>query len=211
MVKQQIELADIFRAGFNKFNAESGPLPLHYYNVVNALQACHTAQLGGHVYRCDSCAHEKISYNSCRNRHCPSCQALARAHWVEDRIKELLPVPYFHVVFTIPAKLNPFALRNKKTFYNILFRAASETLQAFAKDPKYLGAQIGFIAILHTWGQALLDHPHLHCVVPAGGLVGERFKKCPYGNFLFPVKAMSAVFKSAVAGKELLFHSNFRS
>lgn len=214
MGKQQIELADVFRAGFHRFNDENGPLPMHYYNVVNALQACHTSQLGGHIYRCDSCAHEKISYNSCRNRHCPSCQAVARVQWVDNRIKELLPVPYFHVVFTIPAKLNPFALRNKAPFYNVLFRAASETLQAFAKDPRHLGAEIGFTAILHTWGQNLLDHPHLHCVVPAGGLAGDRWKNCPYGKFLFPVKAMSAMFKgkfldffkAAVDRKEILFH-----
>jgi len=214
MAKQQIELSDIFNAGFASYNAESGPLPMHYYNVVNALQACHTAQLGGHVSRCDSCGHEKISYNSCRNRHCPSCQAVARAEWVDNRIKELLPVSYFHVVFTIPAKLNPFALRNKAPFYNILFQAASETLHAFANDPRHLGADIGFIAILHTWGQNLLDHPHLHCVVPAGGLTGCRWKNCPYGKFLFPVKAMSAMFKgkfldlfkAAVVKKEILFH-----
>lgn len=209
-----IELADILRAGFGAFNDGNGPLPGHYYSVVNAMCACHTSKLGGHVYRCDSCGHEKISYNSCRNRHCPSCQATARAEWVDNRIKELLPVSYFHVVFTIPAKLNPFALRNKETFYNILFQAASETLQVFAKDPRHLGAEIGFIAILHTWGQNLLDHPHLHCVVPAGGLAGNRWKKIPYGKFLFPVKAMSAMFKgkfldlfkSAVERKEMLFH-----
>jgi len=214
MGKQQIELADVFRVGFNRFNDENGPLPMHYYKTINALQACHTAQLGGHVFRCDRCGNEKITYNSCRNRHCPSCQAAARAQWVDNRIKELLPVSYFHVVFTIPAKLNPFALRNKAPFYNILFRAASETLQTFAKDPRYLGAEIGFTAVLHTWGQNLLDHPHLHCVVPAGGLAGDRWKKCPYGKFLFPVKAMSAMFKgkfldlfkAAVDSKEILFH-----
>jgi hypothetical protein len=178
--------------------------------------SCHTATLGGHVYRCEGCGHEKISYNSCRNRHCPSCQASARAAWVESRMSELLPVPYFHVVFTVPSSLNPFALRNREAFYNILFRAASETLHAFAADPKHLGAKIGFIAVLHTWAQNLLDHPHLHCVVPAGGVSADhsRWKKTPYGKFLFPVKAMSALFRgkflslfsAAISNKEILFH-----
>jgi hypothetical protein len=159
---------------------------------------------------------QKISYNSCRNRHCPSCQAAARAQWVDNRLKELLPVPYFHVVFTVPAQLNPFALRNKEVFYNLLFQAASETLHELAADPKFLDAQIGFIAILHTWGQNLLDHPHLHCVVPSGGLSAgcTRWKKTPYGKFLFPVKVISALFKgkflslfkAAIKDKQMLFH-----
>jgi hypothetical protein len=213
----RIELADVFRLGFASYCAQQTAQPDHY-KVANAILTCHTAALGGHVYRCESCDHEVISYNSCRNRHCPSCQAGARAVWVEARIAEVLPVPYFHVVFTVPASLNPFALRNKETFYNILFRAASETLHAFAADPKRLGAKIGFIAILHTWGQALLDHPHLHCVVPAGGISagGTRWKKTPYGKFLFPVKAMSALFRgkflslfsAAIRNKELLFHGS---
>jgi hypothetical protein len=216
MSEKTIELADVFRVGFDDFNAAHGPLPGHYYTVVNAILACHTSALGGHVYRCESCGHEKISYNSCRNRHCPSCQAVARAQWVDNRMKELLPVHYFHVVFTLPSQLNPFALRNKETFYNLLFQAASETLHTLAGDPKYLGASIGFIAVLHTWGQNLLDHPHLHCVVPAGGLSpsGSRWKKIPYGKFLFPAKVMSSLFrgkfldlfKTAVSGKEILFH-----
>lgn len=216
MAETTIELADVFRTGFDGFNEAHGPLPGHHYKVVNAILACHTSALGGHVYRCESCGHEKITYNSCRNRHCPSCQALARAEWVDNRMKELLPVPYFHVVFTIPSALNPFALRNKEAFYAILFQAASETLHTLANDPKYLGASIGFIAILHTWGQNLLDHPHLHCVVPAGGLSAScaRWKKVPYGKFLFPVKVMSSLFKgklldlfkAAVGRKEILFH-----
>lgn len=216
MNEKNIELADVFRLGFSDYAVQNGPLSNHHYKVVNALLSCHTSSLGGHVYRCEQCGHEKISYNSCRNRHCPSCQATARAQWVERRMKELLPVPYFHVVFTVPAPLNPFALRNKEVFYNILFQAASETLQTLAGNPKRLGAEIGFIAILHTWGQNLLDHPHLHCVVPAGGLAEDRaqWKKIPYGNFLFPVKVMSALFrgkfldmfKEAVDNKEILFH-----
>lgn len=216
MSNNVIELADVFRLGFSDYVAQKGPLPGHHYTVVNALLSCHTSSLGGHVYRCEQCGHEKISYNSCRNRHCPSCQATARAQWVDNRMKELLPVPYFHVVFTVPASLNPFALRNKEIFYNILFQAASETLQTLAGNPKRLGAEVGFIAILHTWGQNLLDHPHLHCVVPAGGLSAdrERWKKIPYGNFLFPVKVMSAMFrgkfldlfKAAISDGAIHFH-----
>lgn len=216
MYKKNMELADVFRLGFREYAAQNGPLPGQHYKIANALLSCHTSALGGHIYRCEECGHEKISYNSCRNRHCPSCQATARAQWVDNRMKELLPVPYFHVVFTIPSELNPFALRNKDAFYRILFKAASETLLTLGEDPKYLGADIGFIAILHTWGQNLLDHPHLHCVVPAGGLAtgGGRWKKIPYGKFLFPVKVLSALFKgklldlfkAAVREKEILFH-----
>lgn len=216
MADKTIELADVFRLGFSEYAAHNGPLPGQHYKVANALMACHTSSLGGHVYRCGECGHEKISYNACRNRHCPSCQATARMQWVENRMKELLPVPYFHVVFTVPAQLNPFALRNKEAFYNILFKAASETLQDLAGNPKRLGAEIGFLAILHTWGQNLLDHPHLHCVVPAGGLSvdQDRWKNIPHGNFLFPVKVMSALFrgkfldlfKTAVRNGEIRFH-----
>lgn len=216
MPEQTIELADVFRVGFSEYATQHGPLPGQQYKIANALLSCHTSALGGHIYRCGECGHEKISYNSCRNRHCPSCQATARAQWVDNRMKELLPVPYFHVVFTMPSQLNPFALRNKEAFYNILFKAASETLQTLAQNPRHLGADIGFIAILHTWGQNLLDHPHLHCVVPAGGLSpgGSKWKKIPYGKFLFPVKVMSALFrgkfldffKTAVREKEIGFH-----
>jgi hypothetical protein len=157
MIEHPIELADIFRLGFSDYAVQQGPLPGQHYKVANALMSCHTSALGGHIYRCEQCGHEKISYNSCRNRHCPSCQATARAQWVDNRMKELLPVPYFHVVFTLPSKLNLFALRNKEAFYNILFQAASETLQTLAGNPKRLGAEIGFIAILHTWGH----HDHV--------------------------------------------------
>jgi hypothetical protein len=217
MPNPPIEIADVFRMGFSAHNAARGPYPGHYYKTVNALLACHTAALGGHVYRCDSCGHDKISYNSCRNRHCPSCQAAVRAQWVDNRTAELLPVPYFHVVFTVPSELNAFALRNKAVFYNILFKAASHALQTLARDPRHIGAQLGFLAVLHTWGQNLLDHPHIHCVVPAGGLSpdGLRWKKAPYGkSFLLPVKPLAALFRgkfldlfnAAVAQKSMLFH-----
>jgi hypothetical protein len=195
MNKPLLEIADVLRGGFADYEQAFGPLQPEQYKVSNAIIACRTAVLGGHIDRCDNCSHERISYNSCRNRHCPKCQALARAAWVERRMGELLPVPYFHVVFTLPEQLNAFALRNKKAFYTIFFQAVSETLHAFARDPKYLGGEIGFFTILHTWGQNLLDHPHIHCVVPGGGLVGDtRWKHCRKG-FIFPVKAMAALFK----------------
>jgi hypothetical protein len=195
MNKPPLEIADVLRAGFSDYNETYGPLQPDQYKVANAIMACRTAALGGHIDKCDQCSHERISYNSCRNRHCPKCQALARAQWVELRMRDLLPVPYFHAVFTLPAQLNAFALRNKKVFYGIFFEAVSETLQTFAHDQKYLGGEIGVISILHTWGQNLLDHPHIHCVVPGGGLVGNsRWKHCGKG-FLFPAKAMSALFK----------------
>lgn len=152
MNKAHFELADIFRSGFPEYVAKTRQLPLEHYRVANALVRCHTAALGGHVFKCDECSHTSVAYNSCRNRHCPSCQAAERAEWVENRVEELLSVPYFHVVFTMPAELNPFVLRNKKACYSILFKAAADTLRACAQTEKYLGAQIGFIAVLHTWG-----------------------------------------------------------
>lgn len=215
-----LELSDVFRAGFQDYLKTSPLLPKEHYSVVNSIMACHTAALGGHIYKCDTCGHDKISYNSCRNRHCPSCQAMARARWVEKRVEELLPVPYFHLVFTIPDTLNPFALRNKACVYNLLFRAANETLQTLAADPKRLGAQMGFIAVLHTWGQNLLDHPHLHCVVPAGGLENKNhaWKPCPHQDFLFPVRVLSKLFrgkfldcfKRAIDNKEIIFHGDLQ-
>jgi predicted RNA-binding Zn-ribbon protein involved in translation (DUF1610 family) len=211
-----IELADVLRVGFPRYLATAPLLPAQHYKVVNAIMACHTSSLGGHIYRCDQCGHDLITYNSCRNRHCPSCQAAERAKWVEKRLDELLPVPYFHLVFTIPATLNPFALRNKECVYRILFRAASETLHTVAAEPKYLGARQGFIAVLHTWGQNLLDHPHLHVVVPAGGLdaVNGVWKHARNPSFLFPVTVLSALFRGkfmayfrdAIAKGELCFH-----
>jgi len=220
MDKHPLELSDVFRVGFADYCTQAGVLPLEHYKVANAIMSCHTAALGGHVYHCGHCGHEAISYNSCRNRHCPSCQAAARAAWVDNRVEELLPVPYFHVVFTIPSELNQFALRNKQVFYNILFKAAAETLHTLAEREKYLGALIGFIAVLHTWGQNLMDHPHLHCVVPAGGLSADRsqWKTTPNSEFLFPVKVVSKLFRGkfldlfsrAVDGHEILFHGTLR-
>jgi hypothetical protein len=195
MNKPILEVADVFRIGFADYNSAFGPLQPDHYKAADAIMACRTSLLGGHIDRCDHCNHERISYNSCRNRHCPKCQALLRAQWVEHRISDLLPVHYFHVVFTIPEHLNAFALRNKKAFYSIFFQAVSETLQAFAHDEKYLGGEIAFFAVLHTWGQNLMDHPHIHCVIPGGALMENGcWKHCPK-NFLFPIKPLSVLFK----------------
>jgi len=162
---------------------------------MSAIEACRTSLLGGHKDKCDSCGHPEISYNSCRNRHCPKCQFLLKEKWIEARAEDLLPIQYFHVVFTIPAELNPLVLSNQKVMYNLLFRSVSETLVELGNDPKRLGARIGFMAILHTWGQNLMDHPHIHCVVTGGGLSSDRghWVSCRKGFFI-PVKVMSALF-----------------
>jgi len=192
MKKPVIEVSDIFRENLDKI----GKISPEKWKVVNALISCRTARLGGHVYECDNCGHEIISYNSCRNRHCPKCQGLARAKWLDNRMKELLPVEYFHVVFTMPDILNRTALCNKEVVYGILFRAVKETLLEASLNPKNLGARIGFLAILHTWGQNLLDHPHIHCVVPGGGLSpdGSSWISSKKG-FLVSVKILAKLFR----------------
>jgi hypothetical protein len=164
--------------------------------VMGAIEACRTAALGGHVEACDNCAHTRVAYNSCRNRHCPKCQGLARAEWLADRQADLLEVPYFHVVFTVPAQVAAMAFQNKAVVYAILFQAAAETLRTIAADPRHLGAEIGFIAILHTWGQTLTHHPHLHCVVPGGGLSpdGTRWIACR-PSFFLPVHVLSQLYR----------------
>ena len=160
------------------------------------LAACRTAALGGHEEACDACGDRRFAYNSCRNRHCPKCQASARARWLEARQAELLDVPYFHVVFTLPAELGPLALANQRIVYRILFQAASETLLQIAAQPKHLGAKIGFLAVLHTWGQNLMHHPHLHCVVPAGGFSADGQQWIQgRANFFLPVRILSRVFR----------------
>ncbi len=163
---------------------------------MHALKVCRTAKLGGHIDKCDHCGHQVISYNSCRNRHCPKCQSLAKAEWLEARTEELLPVDYFHVVFTIPETINQVALQNKREVYGILFEAASKTLLTIAADSKHLGANIGFMAILHTWGQTLLQHPHLHCVIPGGGLSpDERAWISCRKKFFLPVRVLSRLYR----------------
>ncbi len=177
MKEHRLEVADVFRAYEQDFFARWGHvLGPHQKKAFQAIRDCRTAALGGHVEsveQCDACGHLAISYNSCRDRHCPKCQAMARAKWLADRQTELLPVPYFHVVFTLPEEIGRLALQNAREIYGILFRAASETLLTIAADPKRLGAAIGFLAVLHTWGQNLHLHPHVHCVVPGGGLSAD--------------------------------------
>jgi hypothetical protein len=174
-----------------RYHASSGQR-----RILRDLVRCRTAALGGHTQQCAECGHEVISYNSCRNRHCPKCQGSARAAWLAARAADLLPVPYFHVVFTLPAPLGPLALQNKRLLYGLLFRAASATLRTIARDPKHLGADIGFLAVLHTWGQTLQHHPHLHCVVPGGGLApdGTRWIPCR-PHFFLPVRVLSRRFR----------------
>lgn len=179
----------------------------HHRRVLHAIEHCRTACFGGHVDKCASCNHIRISYNSCRNRHCPKCQATNRERWIEQREKDLLPVPYFHVVFTLPHELNSYCLRFPKELYNILFDASKETIETFAADPKHLGAKTGMISLLHTWGQNLSLHPHLHMIIPGGGISHAGYWKNTKnkGGFLFPVKAMSIVYKMKFMEKLKLF------
>ena len=195
------EVAGIFRR-YGKQYIEKHKQPAYILKTIGAVEKCRTSSLGGHVEKCDSCGHKRISYNSCRNRHCPKCQSLAREKWITERKKELLPVKYFHVVLTIPEELNRIALQNKKMIYDILFKAGSETLITLGKDTRHLGGEIGIIAVLHTWGQNLMEHPHLHCIVPGGVLTedGKRWlrakkSKKRKGNFFIPVNVISDLFK----------------
>jgi hypothetical protein len=195
--RPRLEVAGIFhRYGPAYRQQHAGSLSRGQRRVMSALELCRTAALGGHLEQCDSCGHQRPAYNSCRNRHCPKCQSLARARWLEDRQAELLPVEYFHVVFTVPEEIAAIAYQNKEVVYGILFRATAETLRTIAADPKHLGAEIGFLAILHSWGQNLLFHPHLHCVVPGGGISpeGKRWIACRPGFFL-PVRVLSRLFR----------------
>jgi hypothetical protein len=193
-----LEVADIVRAHGAEFRqAHAGSLSARQKRVLRSIELCRTAALGGHMERCDQCGHERNAYNSCADRHCPKCQSLGRAKWLEKRQAELLPCEYFHVVFTLPEPLAKLSLQNKRQMYNLLFQATAETLQTIAADPKHLGAQIGFFCILHTWGQTLTAHPHLHCVVPGGGisLDGRQWIACRPGFFL-PVKVLSRRFRT---------------
>jgi len=216
-----LELGDIFRLHGPAYLTTFGDSLSHEQkNALRAIAVCRTAALGGHVEECDRCGYRNISYCSCRNRHCPKCHGQARARWLEQRAAELLPVEYFHVVFTMPQLVAPLALRNQRLVYGILFRAAAETLLRIAADPGHLGARIGFLAVLHTWGQNLHHHPHLHCVVPGGGIALDqsRWISCRR-RFLFPVKVLSRLFrakfvahlKTAFCQGELGFHGELKS
>jgi hypothetical protein len=177
-------------------DGHAGHLSLDQRKVMGAIEACRSPALGGHVEQCGDCGHTRVAYNSCRNRHCPKCQGLARAEWLADRQADLLPVPYFHVVFTLPTAIAEVAYQNKAVVYGILFKAAAETLRVIAADPKHLGAEIGMVAVLHTWGQALQHHPHLHCVIPGGGPSpdGTKWVGCRPGFFL-PVRVLSTLYR----------------
>jgi hypothetical protein len=195
-VRPALEVADIFRRHGQAFRAaQAGRLSPDQRRVMAAIEVCRTAALGGHVERCEGCGLIRIAYDSCRDRHCPKCQGLARAQWVADRRADLLPVPYFHVVFTVPAPIAAIALQNKAVVYDIIFKAAAETIRLIASDRKYLGAETGMIAILHTWGQTLTHHPHIHCLVPGGGLTPEgRWIGCR-PNFFLPVRVLSQLYR----------------
>jgi hypothetical protein len=195
--RPSLEVADIFRGhGPAWRRANAGHVSLGQLKVMSAIETCRTAALGGHVARCEDCTHTRIAYNSCRNRHCPKCQGAAAKEWLADREAELLPVPYYHVVFTLPAAIGDIAYQNKAVVYGILFKAAAETLITIAADPKQLGARIGLTAVLHSWGSALTHHPHVHIIVPGGGisLDGERWISCRPGFFL-PVRVLSRLFR----------------
>ena len=198
MKEHRLELADIFRTHQKDFlDRWNRVLSRHQRKALRDIRDCRTAVLGGHLQECNRCGHRVILYNSCRNRHCPKCQAMARARWLQQRQTELLPVPYFHVVFTLPQQIGQLALQNAKQIYTMLFRAASQTLLETAADPRLLGASIGFIAVLHTWGQNLHLHPHLHCVVPGGGISpdGSRWIACRKSSFFLPVRVLSHRFR----------------
>ncbi|HTF02326.1 MAG TPA: IS91 family transposase [Bradyrhizobium sp.] len=203
-----LEVADIFRNhGPAWRRANAGHVSLGQLKVMSAIERCRTVALGGHVLRCEDCSHTQIAYNSCRNRHCPKCQGAAAREWLAEREAELLPVPYFHVVFSLPAKIADIAYQNKAVIYDILFKASAETMITIAADPKHLGARIGVLSVLHTWGSALNHHPHVHMIVPGGGisLDGERWVACR-PDFLLYVGVLSRLFRRLVLEKLTAAH-----
>jgi putative transposase/transposase-like zinc-binding protein len=208
MSRPALEVADIFRdhgAAWRRANA--GHVSLCQLKVMSAIESCRTAALGGHVERCEDCAHTRIAYNSCRNRHCPKCQGVAAKQWLAEREAELLPVPYYHVVFTLPAAIADIAYQNKAVIYDILFKASAETLITIAADPKHLGARIGITSVLHSWGSAMTHHPHVHMIVPGGGISpdGQRWIACRSGFFL-PVRVLSRLFRRLFLEKLTVAH-----
>jgi hypothetical protein len=220
MSRPPLEVADLVRAAGSSFIERSRKwISWKHVKVLLAIARCRTAALGGHIDECTRCGHRAISYNSCRNRHCPKCQAGARERWLEKRRRELLPTPYVHVVFTLPRPLAPLVLQNKKLIYDLLFRTSAETLLEVARDPKHLGAEIGFFSVLHTWSQKLELHPHVHCVVPAGGLSADHTRWIkPHYDFFLPVRVLSRVFrgkfcaalKRAFHDRRLNFHGDLK-
>jgi hypothetical protein len=208
MSRPVLEVADIFRGHGRAWRtANAGHVSLGQLKVMSAIESCRTAALGGHVERCEDCAHTAIAYNSCRNRHCPKCQGAAAKQWLAEREAELLPAPYFHVVFTLPAAVADIAYQNKAVIYDLLFKASAETLITIAADPKHLGARIGITSVLHTWGSAMTHHPHLHMIVPGGGIApdGQRWISCRPGFFL-PVRVLSRLFRRLFLEKLIATH-----
>src|SRR3954464_466592 len=220
MNRPSLEMADLVRsAGRNFIERNRSWLNRLHLKVLTAIERCHTAALGGHLDECARCGHRVISFNSCRNRHCPKCQANARDRWLTARQRELLPTRYVHVVFTLPHELAPLALQNKQVVYDLPFRISAETLLEVARDPQHLGADIGFFSVLHTWNQKLEHHPHIHCVVPAGGLSPDHTAWIkPRYPFFLPVKVLGRVFRGkfvsalrrAYSRGELGFHGQLR-
>jgi putative transposase/transposase-like zinc-binding protein len=208
MSRPALEVADIFRDhGAAWRRANTGHVSLDQLKVMSAIERCRTAALGGHVARCEKCSHTIIAYNSCRNRHCPKCQGSAAREWLAEREAELLPVPYFHVVFTLPAQLADIAYQNKAVIYDLLFKASAETLITIAADPEHLGARIGVLSVLHTWGSALTHHPHVHMIVPGGGFSpdGNSWVACR-PSFFLPVRVLSRLFRRLVLEKLVAAH-----
>ena len=208
MTRPQLEVADIFRRFGPAWRAaNAGHLSLAQRRVMRAVELCRTAELGGHVEQCADCAHTRIAYNSCRNRHCPKCQGAAARDWLAAREADLLPVGYFHVVFTLPAEIADIAWQNKAVIYDLLFRASSESMLTIAADRKHLGARIGITAVLHSWGSAITHHPHVHMIVPGGGisLDGERWVACRPGFFL-SVRVLSRLFRRLFLEKLIAAH-----
>jgi hypothetical protein len=208
VVRPALEVADIFRDfGPAWRQANAGHVSLGQLKVMSAIERCRTAALGGHVARCEDCAYTTIAYNSCRNRHCPKCQGAAAKRWLAERQAELLPVPYFHVVFTLPTAIAELAYQNKAVVYDLLFKAASETVLTIAADPKHLGARIGITAVLHTWGSTMIHHPHVHMIVPGGGIAldGSCWVSCR-PSFFLPVPVFSKLFRGLMLAKLLAAH-----
>jgi hypothetical protein len=207
-LRASIEVADIFRSAGPAYRAaHAGHLSLHQLKVMSAIEHCRTAALGGHVEACEDCGHRRIAYNSCRNRHCPKCQGSAARTWLAEREADLLPVGYFHVVFSLPAEVADIAFQNKAAVYDLLFRAASETMLTIAADPKHLGARIGITAVLHTWGSALTHHPHVHMIVPGGGIAldGSRWISSRPA-FLLPVRVLGQLFRRLFLTRLVALH-----
>lgn len=210
-MRSELEVADIFRRHGPAYRrAHDGHIGRVERRVMSAIELCRTAALGGHVEACEDCAHSRVAYNSCRNRHCPKCQSATRERWLADRQADLLPVPYFHVVFTVPAEVAEIAFHNKAAVYAILFDAVAATLKTIAADPRHLGGEIGFLAILHTWGQALTHHPHIHCLVPGGALSADgRWLACR-PRFFLPIHVLSRLFRRLFLERLEMAHARGR-